>query len=66
MQAMSEPDPQRRCHGRLPTIPRWNVNKMPLTFGVAGEVATLRGRIDAAQVAGRGRGNEALIHLSYS
>lgn len=28
--------------GRLPTVPAWNANKMPLASGLAGEVAKLR------------------------
>ncbi len=41
------------ANGRRPTIPRWNANKMPLTSGVAGEVAALRGRIDDALAVGQ-------------
>ncbi len=31
--------------GRLPTIPSWNANKMPLTSGLASEVTKLRGEM---------------------
>jgi ATP-dependent Lhr-like helicase len=34
------------ARGRLPTVPSWNANKMPLASGVAGEVARLRGEFD--------------------
>ena len=32
--------------GRLPTIPAWNANKMPLASGIASEVARLRSAMD--------------------
>lgn len=32
--------------GRLPTVPSWNANKMPLASGMAQEVARLRSEID--------------------
>lgn len=32
--------------GRLPTVPSWNANKMPLASGMAREVARLRGEMD--------------------
>jgi ATP-dependent Lhr-like helicase len=32
--------------GRLPTVPSWNANKMPLASGMAREVARLRSEID--------------------
>ncbi len=32
--------------GRLPTVPQWNANKMPLASGIAREVARLRTRMD--------------------
>jgi len=47
--------------GRLPTVPRWNANKMPLTSGVATEVAGLRERLDAWLAAGDR--DTALDHL---
>jgi len=47
--------------GRLPTVPRWNANKMPLTSGVASEVAGLRARLDAWLAAGDRE--QALDHL---
>ena len=31
--------------GRLPTVPSWNANKMPLTSGLAAEVTLLRGEM---------------------
>lgn len=31
--------------GRLPTVPQWNANKMPLSSGLAREVALLRGEL---------------------
>jgi ATP-dependent Lhr-like helicase len=31
--------------GRLPTVPSWNANKMPLTSGLASEVTKLRGEM---------------------
>jgi ATP-dependent Lhr-like helicase len=33
--------------GRLPTVPAWNANKMPLSSGLAREVARLRTELDA-------------------
>jgi ATP-dependent Lhr-like helicase len=33
--------------GRLPTVPTWNANKMPLASGLAGEVTALRTRLAA-------------------
>jgi len=48
--------------GRLPTVPRWNANKMPLTSGVAEEVARLRGRLDGLLENGeRSRALEQLV-----
>ncbi len=32
--------------GRLPTVPTWNANKMPLASGIADEVARLRTELD--------------------
>lgn len=32
--------------GRMPTVPSWNANKMPLASGIANEVARLRTRLD--------------------
>ncbi len=32
--------------GRLPTVPTWNANKMPLASGIANEVARLRSVLD--------------------
>ena len=32
--------------GRLPTVPAWNANKMPLASGLAREVAALRSELD--------------------
>ena len=32
-----------RADGCVPTIPRWNAHKMPLSVGVAGEIARFRG-----------------------
>jgi ATP-dependent Lhr-like helicase len=32
--------------GRLPTVPAWNANKMPLASGIANEVARLRTELD--------------------
>lgn len=32
--------------GRLPTVPSWNANKMPLASGIADEVARLRTELD--------------------
>lgn len=32
--------------GRLPTVPQWNANKMPLASGIANEVARLRTALD--------------------
>ncbi len=32
--------------GRLPTVPQWNANKMPLASGIANEVARLRTEMD--------------------
>jgi ATP-dependent Lhr-like helicase len=32
-----------RADGALPTIPRWNAHKMPLSAGVAGEISKFRG-----------------------
>ncbi|HEX4084530.1 MAG TPA: DEAD/DEAH box helicase [Chthoniobacteraceae bacterium] len=34
-----------RADGELPTIPRWNAHKMPLSAGVAGEISRFRGEI---------------------
>ncbi len=34
-----------RADGHLPTVPRWNAAKMPLTSGLAAGVRTLRGEI---------------------
>ena len=34
-----------RADGSLPTIPRWNAHKMPLSAGVAGEIANFRGEV---------------------
>ena len=34
-----------RADGALPTIPRWNAHKMPLSAGVAGEIARFRGEV---------------------
>jgi ATP-dependent Lhr-like helicase len=36
-----------RADGHLPTIPRWNAAKMPLTSGLAKAVRKLRGDLDA-------------------
>ena len=33
------------AEGRLPTVPTWNANKMPLTSGLADEVTELRGEL---------------------
>ena len=33
--------------GRLPTVPSWNANKMPLSSGLADEVTRLRGEMSA-------------------
>ena len=33
------------AEGRLPTVPTWNANKMPLTSGLADEVTALRGEL---------------------
>jgi ATP-dependent Lhr-like helicase len=35
-----------RADGHLPTVPRWNAAKMPLTSGIARAVRQLRGEID--------------------
>jgi ATP-dependent Lhr-like helicase len=34
-----------RADGALPTIPRWNAHKMPLSAGVAGEISRFRGEV---------------------
>ncbi len=34
-----------RADGSLPTIPRWNAHKMPLSAGVAGEISRFRGEV---------------------
>lgn len=34
-----------RADGELPTIPRWNAHKMPLSAGVAGEISRFRGEV---------------------
>lgn len=34
-----------RADGALPTIPRWNAHKMPLSAGVAGEIGRFRGEV---------------------
>jgi ATP-dependent Lhr-like helicase len=34
-----------RADGALPTIPRWNAHKMPLSAGVAGEITRFRGEV---------------------
>lgn len=39
------------ANSSLPTVPRWNANKMPLASGLADEVVTLR--TEAAQLLGR-------------
>ncbi len=41
-----------RADGHLPTIPRWNAAKMPLTSGLAQAVRSLRGELDARLRAG--------------
>ncbi|MCP5551592.1 MAG: helicase, partial [Akkermansiaceae bacterium] len=41
--------------GRLPTVPAWNANKMPLASGLAREVRALRGEIDRRLDAGDDR-----------
>lgn len=41
------------ARGRLPTVPQWNANKMPLSSGLAREVAALR-----TELANRLAGNE--------
>lgn len=41
-----------RADGHLPTIPRWNAAKMPLTSGLAQAVRGLRGELDARLRAG--------------
>ena len=33
------------AHGQMPTVPRWNANKMPLASGLAREVTRLRSRM---------------------
>ena len=43
-----------RADGQIPTIPRWNAAKMPLTSGLAKAVRELRAELDA-------RSNECLI-----
>ena len=44
--------------GRLPTVPSWNANKMPLASGLAREVTKLRGELSA--LIERGGTNEAV------
>ena len=34
-----------RADGAIPTIPRWNAHKMPLSAGVAGEISRFRGEV---------------------
>ncbi len=41
-----------RADGHLPTIPRWNAAKMPLTSGLANAVKTLRNELDRRLRAG--------------
>ncbi len=70
-----------RADGELPTIPRWNAHKMPLSAGVAGEIARFRGEVrsrleseeaEAATVrwiARRldcGAANAGVIHATFS
>lgn len=44
--------------GRLPTVPSWNANKMPLASGLAREVTRLRGEL--SDRLGRGDTNETI------
>jgi ATP-dependent Lhr-like helicase len=43
--------------GRMPTVPSWNANKMPLGSGIAREVARLRTELDA-RLNGEQQGHE--------
>ncbi len=44
--------------GRMPTVPSWNANKMPLASGIANEVARLRTEMDRRMnVAGESKGD---------
>jgi ATP-dependent Lhr-like helicase len=43
-----------RADHALPTVPRWNANKMPLTNRVAGEIAQFRSELSARLASGSG------------
>ncbi|MEP6937623.1 MAG: DEAD/DEAH box helicase, partial [Chthoniobacterales bacterium] len=47
-----------RADGHLPTVPRWNAAKMPLTSGIARAVRKLRGEIDQ-RLQGEGDGADS-------
>src|SRR6202043_2423361 len=47
-----------RADGQLPTVPRWNSAKMPLTSGLARAVRHLRTELDAKV---RGSSDDAMI-----